>query len=65
MQFEDVRASMGFRRKNEYPAEAQDTTIDIEKTYHCAAGRRLVSHVAFTLKPSIPDQTSRIWKESY
>jgi hypothetical protein len=39
MQFEDVRRAVGFLRKEEYLAAMQHTTIDLEKTFHCAASK--------------------------
>jgi hypothetical protein len=50
---------------SEYNEAEKDVTIDVEKTFHCAASKKLVAHVGFTLLPIDPSTPSIVWKESY
>lgn len=51
-----IRQITGFRLFEEIPPEDKGVTIENEKTFHCAASKGLVGHVAFSLKPANPSE---------
>jgi hypothetical protein len=65
MQYADVRAAVGFLNLNEYTDVRRDVTIDLEKTFHCAASKGLVGHIGFVLRPEDPAQPSAKWGPEY
>ena len=61
METQAIRNALGFQKQSEIVGADRGVTIDVEKTFHCAASKGLVGHLAFTLEPQNPAQVSPKW----
>lgn len=61
MEVESVRNALGFLKANEIVNADRGVTVDVEKTFHCAASKGLVGHLAFMLEPEDTSNTDAKW----
>jgi hypothetical protein len=45
-----LRTLVGLIAKTDIPATERGVTVDMERTFHCAASKRLIGHLGFTLE---------------
>lgn len=65
MHVQAVRDALGFYQKDEIVHADRGVTVDIEKTFHCAASKGLVGHLAFQIEPENPEQVDPKWGTLY
>lgn len=65
MSTESVRNALGFSQKDEIVQADRGVTVDIEKTFHCAASKGLVGHLSFVIEPQNPQKVDPKWGLSY
>lgn len=61
MEVESVRNALGFIKGSEMVNADRGVTVDVEKTFHCAASKGLVGHIAFMLEPQNPLEPDAKW----
>lgn len=61
MEVDSVRNVLSFMKGSEILNADRGVTVDIEKTFHCAASKGLVGHLAFVLEPQNPLDFDAKW----
>jgi hypothetical protein len=65
MNTKEVRNALGFSQRDEIVQADRGVTVDIEKTFHCAASKGLVGHLSFMIEPQNPTKTDPKWGHLY
>lgn len=65
MSNEGVRKSLGFFQRDEIVSADRGVSVDIEKTFHCAASKGLVGHLSFIIEPQNPQKVDPKWGTMY
>jgi hypothetical protein len=58
MNIPSIRNTLGFYQTDEIVYADRARSMDIEKTFHCAASKGLVGHLDFVIEPGNPEALS-------